>query len=50
MLDSEDTVVNSVDSAIEISQLVVLTSPAGRKSGMWDENGRAVRKAETMIS
>lgn len=50
MLDSEDTVVNSVDSAIEISQLVVLTSPEGRKFGVWDENGRGVRKAETMIS
>lgn len=48
MLDNEDTVVNSVDSAIRDTTFRVLRSLAGRKSKVWGEDGRRVRKSENI--
>lgn len=40
--------VNSVDSAIRDTSFRVLRSLAGRKSKVWDEDGRRVRKSENI--
>lgn len=48
VLDNEDTVVNSEDSAIRDTSFRVLRSLAERKSKVWDEDGRRVRKSENI--